>query len=46
MKIHTLEVKNFKKFAELELGLHPQFTLLVGENGPSPRHLESPRSTY
>ncbi|MBK9264691.1 MAG: AAA family ATPase [Polyangiaceae bacterium] len=33
MKIHALIVKNFKKFAELELGLHPQFTLLVGENG-------------
>jgi predicted ATP-binding protein involved in virulence len=33
MKIHQLEVTNFKQFSSLSLDLHPQFTLLVGENG-------------
>ncbi len=33
MRIDRLELRNFKKFAALELDLHPQFTLLIGENG-------------
>lgn len=33
MKIDRLKVKNFKKFHEQTIHLHPQFTLLVGENG-------------
>src|SRR5437879_2097428 len=33
MRIDTLEIRNFKKFAEQRFALHPQFTLLVGENG-------------
>jgi predicted ATP-binding protein involved in virulence len=33
MRIDKLEVRNFKKFAEQTFELHPQFTLLVGENG-------------
>jgi predicted ATP-binding protein involved in virulence len=33
MRIDRLELHNFKKFAEQVLELHPQFTLLVGENG-------------
>lgn len=33
MRIHTLEVQNFKKFVLQELELHPRFTLLVGDNG-------------
>lgn len=33
MRIDQLSVKNFKRFDELSLGLHPQFTLLVGDNG-------------
>src|SRR4051812_35976169 len=33
MRIDTLELRNFKKFAESSLTLHPQFTLLIGENG-------------
>jgi predicted ATP-binding protein involved in virulence len=33
MRIDRLEVRNFKKFAEQTFELHPQFTLLVGENG-------------
>ncbi|TKD12374.1 AAA family ATPase [Polyangium fumosum] len=33
MRIRTLGIDNFKRFAHLEFGLHPQFTLLVGENG-------------
>jgi len=33
MRIDRLTVKNFKKFEEQTFILHPQFTLLVGENG-------------
>jgi predicted ATP-binding protein involved in virulence len=33
MRIDRLELRNFKKFASLELDLHPRFTLLIGENG-------------
>ncbi len=33
MRIDRLEIENFKKFAKLALDLHPQFTLLVGDNG-------------
>ncbi len=33
MRIDRLTVQNFKKFAEQSVTLHPQFTLLVGENG-------------
>ena len=33
MRIDRLELRNFKKFAALDLNLHPQFTLLIGENG-------------
>jgi predicted ATP-binding protein involved in virulence len=33
MRIDRLEIKNFKKFSDYTLKLHPQFTLLVGDNG-------------
>jgi predicted ATP-binding protein involved in virulence len=33
MRIDRLEIKNFKKFSDYTLELHPQFTLLVGDNG-------------
>jgi predicted ATP-binding protein involved in virulence len=33
MKIDRLEIKNFKKFSDYTLDLHPQFTLLIGDNG-------------
>lgn len=33
MRIDRLEIKNFKKFSDYTLDLHPQFTLLVGDNG-------------
>ena len=33
MKINRIEIKNFKKFTDYALDLHPQFTLLVGDNG-------------
>ena len=33
MRIDRLTVQNFKKFTEQTFALHPQFTLLVGENG-------------
>ncbi len=33
MRIDRLRVQNFKKFAEQTFALHPQFTLLAGENG-------------
>lgn len=33
MKINRLEIRNFKKFTHYTLDLHPQFTLLVGDNG-------------
>jgi hypothetical protein len=33
VRIDRLELRNFKKFAEFDLSLHHQFTLLIGENG-------------
>ncbi len=33
MRVDQLELRNFKKFAEVSVSLHPRFTLLVGENG-------------
>ncbi len=33
MRIDRLELRNFKKFAALDLDLHRQFTLLIGDNG-------------
>jgi predicted ATP-binding protein involved in virulence len=33
MRIDRLELRNFKKFAAFDLSLHPQFTLLIGDNG-------------
>lgn len=33
MRIDRLEIENFKKFTRQSFDLHPQFTLLVGENG-------------
>ena len=33
MRIDRLELRNFKKFAAFDLNLHPQFTLLIGDNG-------------
>lgn len=33
MRIDRLTLQNFRKFKELTLDLHPQFTLLVGGNG-------------
>src|SRR5271168_146874 len=33
MRIDRLELRNFKKFAEFDMSLHHQFTLLIGENG-------------
>ncbi len=33
MRIDRLEIKNFKKFSNYSLDLHPQFTLLIGDNG-------------
>ena len=33
MRIDRLQLRNFKKFAELDLSLHPHFTLLIGDNG-------------
>ncbi|HBL31137.1 MAG TPA: ATP-binding protein, partial [Acidobacteria bacterium] len=33
MRIDRLTLRNFKKFEELTLDLHPRFTVLVGENG-------------
>lgn len=33
MRINRLTVQNFKKFAQLTIELHPQFTLFVGKNG-------------
>jgi len=33
MRINRLEIKNFKKFSDYTLDLHPQFTLLIGDNG-------------
>ena len=33
MRIDRVEIANFKKFSDCALDLHPQFTLLVGDNG-------------
>ncbi|MGA2656817.1 MAG: AAA family ATPase [Verrucomicrobiota bacterium] len=33
MRIDRLEIENFKKFKKQNFDLHPQFTLLAGENG-------------
>ena len=33
MRIDRLEITNFKKFSDYTIDLHPQFTLLVGDNG-------------
>src|SRR5689334_1249426 len=33
MRVDWLELRNFKKFREAYVSLHPKFTLLVGENG-------------
>ena len=33
MRIHQLRIRNFKCFEDRSLDLHPQFTLLVGDNG-------------
>ena len=33
MRIHRLRIQNFKCFEDRTLDLHPQFTLLVGDNG-------------
>jgi predicted ATP-binding protein involved in virulence len=33
MRIDHLRLINFKKYADLELRLHPRFTLLAGDNG-------------
>lgn len=33
MRIDRLELRNFKKFSAFDLELHPQFTLLIGDNG-------------
>lgn len=33
MRIDHLHLENFKKFAVQDINLHPNFTLLVGENG-------------
>lgn len=33
MKLQSLELKNFRCFEQVHLDLHPQLTVLVGENG-------------
>lgn len=33
MRLDRIEIKNFRCFEELDLELHPEFTLLVGVNG-------------
>ena len=33
MRIDHIQVRNFKRFEEYSLDLHPRFTLLVGDNG-------------
>ncbi|SRR6266571_3136891 len=33
MRIDRIDIENFKKFAKQSLDLHPNFTLLVGDNG-------------
>ena len=32
MKIHTLQLRNFRKFADSTFRFHPQFTVLIGDN--------------
>lgn len=32
MKIHTLELRNFRKFEDYTFQFHPQFTVLIGDN--------------
>lgn len=32
MKIHTLRLHNFRKFADYKFQFHPQFTVLIGDN--------------
>ncbi|MEA1893749.1 MAG: AAA family ATPase [Euryarchaeota archaeon] len=32
MKIHTLQLHNFRKFADNTFRFHPQFTVLIGDN--------------
>ncbi len=32
MKIHSIEVQNFRGFEKISVDLHPEFTLLIGEN--------------
>jgi predicted ATP-binding protein involved in virulence len=32
MKIHTLQLYNFRKFADKTFRFHPQFTVLIGDN--------------
>jgi len=32
MKIHTLQLHNFRKFADKTFRFHPQFTVLIGDN--------------
>jgi predicted ATP-binding protein involved in virulence len=33
MRVDRLEITNFKKFSNYTIDLHPQFTLLIGDNG-------------
>ena len=33
MRIEHLQIRNFKKFSDYSISLHPRFTLLVGDNG-------------
>ena len=32
MKIHSIDIQNFRGFEKLSVNLHPEFTLLIGEN--------------
>lgn len=33
MKLHRLEVRNFRGFSDRTVNLHPEFNLLIGDNG-------------
>ncbi len=33
MRVDRIRIRNFKRFADYTLELHPRFTLLVGDNG-------------
>ncbi|MCY3844610.1 MAG: AAA family ATPase [Acidobacteria bacterium] len=33
MRIDQLRIRNFERFEDQTLDLHPRFTLLVGDNG-------------